>query len=122
MGIADDTSAILNDWNDDPLTIVRKTNTVSDTGQSTTTWTAVETDVRADIQPVSGDTIRQEIGETVKTTHEIFFDTGRDIRGGDRIRRTGYVDGDDEFQVKAALDDNPSHIIAKCVLVQGQAP
>lgn len=117
MSLSDDTVAILSSW-DQTMTVVRRAVTYADTGSRSVTWSSQGT-ILADIQPVSADIARLEIGDKVKTTHEIFATDGADVLAGDRLRTSSFSSGDDEYQVTGVNIQDPSHVRILAVLVKG---
>jgi len=116
MTLADDTVAIIGPWSE-TLTIVRRSSSFS--GRvNTVTWTSQGTFL-GDIQPVSGSTISLEIGDKIKTTHEIYGPDALDVQATDRIRLAGFSSGDNEYEVKRVEDEDPSHTKIFAVLTRG---
>lgn len=117
MTVAQDTTAILAVWGQ-TVTIMRKVPTFSNTGAPTPVWTSQGT-ATADIQPISGDERRAELGERVKTTHKIILPNGTGIQGGDRVRPNGWAAGDDEYEVRVLIEEIPSHVLVEAEKVRG---
>ena len=117
MTIKDDTDDILEVWGQ-TLTVVRETITYNNSGKPTPSWSSQGT-LTGDIQPASSEVIRQEQGEKIKTTHEIFVTNAANVLGGDRIRIAGWVVGNDEYQVIGVDLFTPSHVSIRATLVKG---
>jgi len=117
MTMAADASALLTIWGT-THSIMSRAVSFSDTGDPTPTWTESSTPL-CYIQPVSGDTIRQEQGQQIVTTHEGYLPNGTVINEGNRIRPPGWVAGDDEYQVRLVEAWAPSHVRVRLVLVEG---
>lgn len=117
MTIAQDTDALLGTWGE-TVTLVRRSPSYSDKGTPTAGWASVATP-SCDIQPSGGTTVRLPSGQQVKTTHNLFFPQGTDVRGGDRVRPSGWVAGNDEYEVQGVLAEPDSHVEAQATLVKG---
>jgi len=115
--MADDAAAIINTWGE-TLTIMSKTITYDGIGDPTPTW-AQSSQPTGYIQPVSGDTIRQEQGQKIVTTHECYLPNTTTANEGWRIRPEGWSAGDDEYQIRLREAWGPSHVRLRLVLVEG---
>jgi len=101
------------------ITIVRNTPTYNDGGDFIDSWASVATP-NGDIQPISGINPTIGIGQKRISSLKIFLPTGTDIKQGDRIRKSGWVTGDDEYEVDSVLDDE-GHIECRLGSVIGHA-
>ena len=117
MTLATDAADLLSIWVS-THGVQRKAVTYSDTGQPTTTWSEQATPTLY-IQPVSGDIIREEVGESIKTSDVAFGENGIDVRTEDRIRIPGWSAGDDEFEVTLVEAWSPSHVRIRLTKVKG---
>ena len=89
------------------ITIVRNTLSYSDTGAPTDSWASVATP-NADIQPVNAVEkmiVTGEIGQQRTLSVSIFLPNATDVRVGDRIRPSGWVAGDDEYEIGYVMSD-----------------
>lgn len=114
MAIATDASDLLSIWGS-AVTVRRPSTTYGDTGKPTVTW-ATQASPTGLIQPADGETLREEEGQKVRTTHVLFVANGTDVLEGDRVRPNGWVSGDDEYQVHRVEAWTPSH--SRCRLVR----
>ena len=120
MSISGDTDDLLDTalWGE-TVTVIRNTISYNDVGVSADSWASVATP-HADIQPLAGETITGQIGETRRSTHRIFMPNATNVRQGDRVRPSGWVTGDDEYQVEEVMSDE-GHIEIWATLVKGHA-
>lgn len=103
--MSNDTDDLLDtDIYGEAVTIVRNTPTYGDTGAASDVWASVATP-NADIQPITGHNPTGELGQMKISTHRIFLPNGIAVRQGDRIRPSGWVAGDNEYEVDAVLSD-----------------
>lgn len=121
MSIASDTENLLDPtlWGE-IVTVVRNTVTHDSAGMASDSWASVATPL-GDIQPMSGTNpivITTDAGENRTLTHRIFMPTGTNIKQGDRVRKNGWVAGDDEFIVEGLLDEE-GHIETRTRIISG---
>lgn len=118
MTIATDTDDLLGVWGE-TVTIVRNTPTFGSTGAAVDSWATVAT-VSADIQPfrVKGGDITSAIGEQRESDVVVFFPSGTALLQGDRLRKSGWVAGDDEY-VLDVVQTEEGHVECYGVKVSG---
>ena len=117
MSIADHTTGLLAFWGQ-TLTWVRKSVSYGSSGDPTITWSSQGTPT-GDIQPITANLMRDEIGEKALSTHLILLANATSIIEGDRIRPSGWAAGNDEYQVTGIEAHTPSHVSVFAKLVKG---
>jgi hypothetical protein len=84
--ICQDTLDILDDW-EELLEVTRMSKTFNDDKIAVETWTSVGTFL-GDWQPVSGSTMRNEAGLSIKSEAQIIGPCDADVQEDDKIYRT----------------------------------
>ena len=118
MTISGDTDDLVSQtlWGEQ-VNIIRNTPTYGEAGGPVDSWAVVLT-VNVDIQPFSGSNPTVELGQKRISTHRVFLPNGTLIVQGDRIRPSGWVAGDNFYEVDAVLSDE-GHVEVYASLVRG---
>jgi hypothetical protein len=87
------------------VNVLRPTQgTPNEYNEPTITWPASESNIKADIQPismVSANVVKQLLmGTSAESSHIIFLETGKDIKPGDRVED----DNDNLYEVDAVRE------------------
>ena len=84
--VCQDVVEIINDWDEEVLTVLRNTPTFNSTGMKVDSY-AVATSFAGDWQPANGNTATLEEGRAVKSEAFVISPCAVDAQADDRIRR-----------------------------------
>ncbi len=101
-----DTVHLLSIWGETLVVKRATTITYDDGGRPTQEWTVKGTYL-GDWQPVSGSTMRIEVGMAVKSTSQVIFPVTANIEAGDRVYRA-----DDSYENVNYIKKYEDHITA----------
>lgn len=120
MTISDDTADLIDTslWGES-VAVRRNTPTYDDMGEFEDSWATVETS-NAEIQPVTGGLVTRIQGQERTNTHKGFLSSSSAVLAGDRIRRSGWSTGDDEYVV-IAVHSHEDHVEVNLFVTQGNA-
>lgn len=116
--IAEDTDSILSEWGETVGVYRNEITYGGDGAASLETWNLIVSCL-ADIQPYSGNMRTRAVGQERQSTHRIFFPANTPVIPGDKIRKYGWVAGDDEYLVDHIFDEE-GHVEVEATIVRGR--